>query len=165
MKCKKHLLNNVSYYSIKSELSPSTINFFFLYNFIYGALNQVLDNKFLIPEFFRTAGYQITWKLSQIVTTQKNQALSSFQHTQSMLEIDNIRRDIYSLFFFFKKVYCWETESTSGGGQREWGNRRSKGGSMLTAESQLMNHEIMTWAKVGCLNDWAIQVLPYIFIL
>ena len=49
-----------------------------------------------------------------------------------------------------------------GEGQKE-GDSGSKAGSMLTAESpvwgpNLTNHEIMTWAEVECLTDWATQV-------
>ena len=51
-----------------------------------------------------------------------------------------------------------------GGTERE-GDTDSEAGSRVWAvstesntELKLMNHEIMTWAEVGCLTDWATQV-------
>ena len=64
-------------------------------------------------------------------------------------------------------VYFWEGETEHGGGgaERE-GDAESEAGSRLwaistepDAELELMNCEIMTWAEVGRLTDWATQVL------
>ena len=56
----------------------------------------------------------------------------------------------------------------AGVGQRErkTQNPKQASGSELLAQSltgglELMNHEIMTWAKVGRLTDWATQVPPH----
>ena len=61
--------------------------------------------------------------------------------------------------------------------EHEWGRGRKRGRqnlkqTRLRAVStepdmglELMNHEIMTWAKVGCLTDWAIQAPLIIIIL
>ena len=66
------------------------------------------------------------------------------------------------LFFYLKFIYFWEREreSTSKGGAETEGERGSKAGSVLTAESLMQglnpqNSEIMTWTKVRCLTDWA----------
>ena len=55
-----------------------------------------------------------------------------------------------------------------GGTERE-GDTESEAGSRLWAISaeldaglKLVNHEIMTWADVGCSTDWATQV-PLVF--
>ena len=57
-------------------------------------------------------------------------------------------------------IYFWEV---GGEGQRE-GDTESEAGSKLWAVStdpdvglELTNHEIMTWAEVGRLTDWATQ--------
>ena len=64
-------------------------------------------------------------------------------------------------------IYFWERErqSMSGGGAERDGDTESKAGSRLWAVStephaglELTDHEIMTWAEVGCLTDWATQV-------
>ena len=66
------------------------------------------------------------------------------------------------LFVFFKYIFLmfisfWERDSTwAGEGQRERGRHR-----IWTVSTEpnvgleLMSHEIMTWAWVGCLTDWA----------
>ena len=58
-----------------------------------------------------------------------------------------------------------ERQSVSGGGIEREVDTKSKAGSRLWAVStepnvglKLTNREIMTWAKVGRLTDWAIQV-------
>ena len=63
-------------------------------------------------------------------------------------------------------IFERERECKSGRG-RERGRHRSKAGSRLQAVStepdvglELTSREIMTWAKVGHLTDWAIQVPP-----
>ena len=62
-------------------------------------------------------------------------------------------------------IYFWEKERDSGGRAERKGDTESKAGSRLPAVStehcvtlELMNHEIMTWVKVGCLPNWATQV-------
>ena len=77
---------------------------------------------------------------------------------------------LYS-FYILKYLFIFERERESKqasehesrvGAQRE-GDRGSKLGSVLTAEShcdaglKLTNHEIRTWAELGCLTDWATQ--------
>ena len=58
-----------------------------------------------------------------------------------------------------------EWQSMSRGGAEREGDTESEAGSRLWAVSmepdaglQLMNHEIMTWAEVGRLTNWATQV-------
>ena len=58
-----------------------------------------------------------------------------------------------------------ERQSTSRGGADREGDTESEAGCRLWAAStepdvgpELTNCEIMTWAKVGRLTDWAIQV-------
>ena len=60
--------------------------------------------------------------------------------------------------FIFER---WRQSSSGGGAERE-GDTESKTGSRLWAVStepdtglELMNREIMTWAEVGRLTDWA----------
>ena len=76
------------------------------------------------------------------------------------------------LKFFFSFIYFWETETEHkwGEGQREK-ETESKAGSRLWAVStepnvglELTNHEIMTWAEVGRLTDWATQAPQCLFI-
>ena len=67
-------------------------------------------------------------------------------------------------------IYFWDRDRAwTGDGQRE-GDTESETGSRLWAVStepdaglELTDREIMTWAKVGRLTDWAIQV-PLFFI-
>ena len=71
---------------------------------------------------------------------------------------------------FFFNVYFWERETETEtecelGRHRERGDTEPEAGSTLQAVStepdvglEPMNREIMTWAKVGCLTDWATQV-------
>ena len=65
-------------------------------------------------------------------------------------------------------IYIWqkerETRSMSGGGAERKGDTESEAGSRLWAVStepnaglELTNLEIMTWAEVGCLTNWATQ--------
>ena len=63
-------------------------------------------------------------------------------------------------------IYFWERErdSMSGGGAESEGDTESAVGSRLWAVStepdvglELKNREIMTWAEVGRLTDWATQ--------
>ena len=78
----------------------------------------------------------------------------------------------FVLFLFFFKffltfIYFWDRErdrAWTGEGQRE-GYTESETGSRLWAVStepdvglELTDREIMTWAEVGCLTDWATQV-------
>ena len=68
---------------------------------------------------------------------------------------------------FLMFVYFWERQrqNVSGGGAEREGDTESEAGSSLWAIStepdvglELMNREIMTWAKVGCLTNWTTQV-------
>ena len=61
-----------------------------------------------------------------------------------------------------------EKDSISGGGAEREGDTESEAGSRLWAVStgpntglKLMKCEIMTWAEVGYLIDWATQVPQY----
>ena len=65
-------------------------------------------------------------------------------------------------------IYFWERErqrqSVSGGGAEREGDTESEAGSRPWTVStepnmglELTNCEIMIWAKVGCLTDWATQ--------
>ena len=65
-------------------------------------------------------------------------------------------------------IYFWggERHSVSGGGAERKGDKESEAGSRLWADSTepdaslvIMNHEIMTWAEVGCLTYWATQAI------
>ena len=68
---------------------------------------------------------------------------------------------------FFKRFIHFseaERQSVSGGGAEREGDTESKTGSRLWAVStepdaglKLTDHEIMTWAEVGRLTDWATQ--------
>ena len=74
------------------------------------------------------------------------------------------------LFFSLKKfflmfIYFWERQSASREEAEREGDTESEAGSSLWAVStepnaglKLTNHEIMTWAEVGCPTDWATQV-------
>ena len=61
---------------------------------------------------------------------------------------------------FFLNVYFWERQSMNGEGEEKEGDTECEEGSRLWAVSPEpnMNCEIMTWAKVGHLTDWATQV-------
>ena len=68
--------------------------------------------------------------------------------------------------FFLTFIYFWDRErqSINGGGSEREGDTESETGSRLWAVStepnvglELTDYEIMTWAEVGCLTDWAIQ--------
>ena len=72
----------------------------------------------------------------------------------------------FFLIFFLMFIYFWDRErqSMNGGGSEREGDTESEAGSRLWAVStepdtglQLTNREIMTWAKVGRLTDWATQ--------
>ena len=76
-------------------------------------------------------------------------------------------------------VYFWERERESvskGGTERKTKNLKKAPGSKLSAQSELTNPEIMIWAEVGGLTDWATQVplflvfvckpfLPWLFLV
>ena len=66
-------------------------------------------------------------------------------------------------------IYFWrkERQSMGGGGAEREGDTESEMGFRLWAVStepdvglELTNHEIMTWAEVGRLTDWATQGAP-----
>ena len=74
--------------------------------------------------------------------------------------------------FLFKKIFLTidsflkgrERQSTNGGRSEREGDTETEAGSRLWAIStepeaglELTDHEIMTWAKVGLLTDWATQ--------
>ena len=68
------------------------------------------------------------------------------------------------LVFFLTFIYFWDRErqSMNGGGSEREGDTESETGSRLWAIStepdaglELMNREIVTWAEVGRLTDWA----------
>ena len=66
--------------------------------------------------------------------------------------------------FVLMFIYFWERDSASQGGAEREGDTQSEAGSGLwavstepDAELELVNYEIMTWAKVGRLTDWATQ--------
>ena len=68
-------------------------------------------------------------------------------------------------------IYFWETESMSMEGAERGGDTESEAGSRLWAVStepdaglELTNHEIITWAKVGCPNDLDTQAPQYFVI-
>ena len=70
--------------------------------------------------------------------------------------------------YFFERQKDRDTERKGGGAERG-GDTESKAGFRLLAVStepdmglEPTDHEIMTWAKVGCLTDWATQA-PLIF--
>ena len=68
----------------------------------------------------------------------------------------------------FFNVYSFlrdrERQSASGGGAKREGDPESEAGSTSepNVRFKLTNHEIMTWAEVGCLHDWATQVPQYL---
>ena len=59
-------------------------------------------------------------------------------------------------------ILFWEWKSTSGGGAERGRERIPSRLCVLSAEPdaglELTSHEIMTWAEVRCLTDWATQV-------
>ena len=68
----------------------------------------------------------------------------------------------FSFIKMKKKCFIYLWERVSGGGAEREGDTESKTGSRLWAVStepdtglELMNREIMTWAEVGRLTDWA----------
>ena len=68
-------------------------------------------------------------------------------------------------------IHFWEKESVSKGGAERRGDTESEAGSRLRAVSpdpdvgpELTNREIMTWAEVGRLPDWAVQAPFWDFI-
>ena len=73
---------------------------------------------------------------------------------------------IYKIFFLFKNIFLFiferERQNMSRGGAEREGDTESKADSRLWVVStepdvglELRNHEIMTWAGVGCSTDWA----------
>ena len=66
--------------------------------------------------------------------------------------------------FLLKFIHFWETEHEQGRGREREGDTESEAGSRIWAVStepdtglELTNCEIMTWAQVRGLTDWAIQ--------
>ena len=73
---------------------------------------------------------------------------------------------VFFLFLFFNVYLFWDRErqSMSGGGSEREGDTESETGSRLWAVStgpdaglELTDHEMVTWAEVGRLTDWATQ--------
>ena len=75
--------------------------------------------------------------------------------------------------FFFKKINVYlflkerERQRVSWGGAEREGDTESQAGPRLPAVStepdtglEPMSYEIMTWAEIGRLTDWATQVTP-----
>ena len=65
------------------------------------------------------------------------------------------------MFIYF---WDWERQSTNGGGAEREGDTESEAGSRLWAISpepdvglELTEREIVTWAEVGRLTNWATQ--------
>ena len=89
--------------------------------------------------------------------------------------------NLYSGCLFFSNLYFWDRERHSMSRERaeRQGDTECEAGSRLWAVStdpdtglELVNWEIMTWAKVRCSTDWATQVplnvlimLVFIFVL
>ena len=72
--------------------------------------------------------------------------------------------------FFLINLFIWDRVrwSMNGGGSERQGDTESVTGSRLRAVGtepdtglELTDREIMTWAQVGCLTDWATQVPPF----
>ena len=70
----------------------------------------------------------------------------------------------------FLFIFEREKQSASEGGAEREGDTESEAGFRLWAVStepveglELVNREIMTWAEVGCLTNWATQVPLYFF--
>ena len=86
------------------------------------------------------------------------------------------RTTFLNLFFIFLLNFLCvfilrERERVSGRGAEKVGDTESEAGSRLWAVStepdmglKLTDYEIMTWAKVGRLTDWATQVLLNYFL-
>ena len=69
----------------------------------------------------------------------------------------------------FINFWQGERQSVSREGAEREGDTESEAGSRLRAVStepdaglEPTNHEIMTWAEVGCSTDWATQAPQYI---
>ena len=76
------------------------------------------------------------------------------------------KADLYFLFLLMFLFYFWdrERETVQGGERQRERETESEVGTMLWAVSaephaglELMNGEIMTWAKFGRLTNWATQ--------
>ena len=98
---------------------------------------------------------------------------SSTPETNTMLGV-NYTENLKNKFLMF--IYFWERErerqSAGGGGAEREGDTGSKAGSRLWAVStepdaglKLTDCEIMTWAKVQHLTDWATQVPLKFFLM
>ena len=83
--------------------------------------------------------------------------------TESLGGCERFTLFFYKIFKIF--IYFWERKNTSGGVAEREGDTESKADSKLRAVStepdaglKLTNHEIMTWAEVGRLTNWATPV-------
>ena len=82
---------------------------------------------------------------------------------------------LIAYYFFFFKIYLFldrERHSMNGGGAEREGDTESEAGSRLWAISpepdaglKLADREIVTWAEVGRLTDWATQAPQSLAIL
>ena len=89
------------------------------------------------------------------------------KESESVICGEKIKLILLSLFFkFFLEMFInfWETERAwvgEGWRARETESEAASRLQALTTEPnaglELMNHEIMTWAEVGRLTDWATQ--------
>ena len=104
------------------------------------------------------SGFSLTSREIMTWAQNKNWMLNRLSHprcpTFTFLDSALWRRKV--LFFFLMFIYFWETEweqgsSREGGRHRIWSTEAYVG-------LEPMNHEIMTWAKVGRLTCWATQV-------
>ena len=66
---------------------------------------------------------------------------------------------IFLIFiYFWEKTECEQGRSWGEGDtESEAGSRRWAASTEPDAGPELMNHEIMTWAKLRCSTDWATQ--------
>ena len=61
------------------------------------------------------------------------------------------------MLIHFGETESWEGEQREGGTESEAGSRLWAVSTEPDAGLKLMNHEIITWAEVGCSTDWATQ--------
>ena len=96
-----------------------------------------------------------------------------FRRQKVMLERSALNLHFKKKFFFFLTfIYFWDRDGAwTGEGQGE-GDTESETGSRLWAVStepdaglELTNREIVTWAEVGRLTDWATQAAPIFTVL
>ena len=81
----------------------------------------------------------------------------------------NVTDEAKSQSLTLMSIYFWERDGMSGDGAEREGDTESEAGSRLWAAStepdvglELTNCEIMTWAEVEHLTDWATQASLYL---